>query len=318
VTQPAPTVETTLHEGVALVEILRGPDADPSASPGLLVEVPHGADERAHYDALRARLVGDLPADLHAFFHVNTDIGAWQYGRRVAELLIAARPALSALVVRSLIPRTFIDCNRLEDTPDALEAGGLTAGIPSYVEHPDDRTLLVGLHRRYVQIIEDAYAEVCDAGGFALTPHTYGPYELPIARIDRDIVRALRDCHRPEVISTLPVRPEVDLLTRSQDGVRYAPEGMVDDLVAGFREAGLSATEGAAYRLQAGTQTWRFVTRYPEQLLCLEIRRDLLVTQYTGLEEMAIDQAAIARVSAPLAGAIGRWMDRRQAEGAGW
>jgi hypothetical protein len=308
VSQRAPNVETTLHEGIALVEILRGPDADPAGSPGLLVEVPHGADERAHYDALRARLVGDLPEDLHAFFHVNTDIGAWQYGRRVAERLITERPALSALVVRALIPRTFIDCNRLEDTQDALKAGGLTAGIPSYVEHPDDRALLVGLHRRYVQIIEDAYAEVCDAGGFALTPHTYGPYELPIARIDRDIVEALRDCHRPEV----------DLLTRGKDGIRYAPEGMVDDLVAGFGEAGLTATEGAAYTLQPGTQTWRFVTRYPEQLLCLEIRRDLLVKRYTGLDAMTIDEAAIERVAKPLAGAIGRWMDRRKAEGAGW
>ena len=25
---------------------------------------------------------GDLPADLHAFTHVNTDVGAWQLGRR--------------------------------------------------------------------------------------------------------------------------------------------------------------------------------------------------------------------------------------------
>lgn len=317
-TQPAIRVEPTVHEGVALVEILRGPEADPAASPGLLVEVPHGADERAHYDALRSRLVGDLPEDLHAFFHVNTDIGAWQYGRRVAERLIAERPSLCALVVRSLIPRTFIDCNRLEDTQEALGVGGLTAGIPSYVEHPDDRALLVGLHRRYVQIIEDAYAEVCDAGGFALTPHTYGPYELPIARVDRDIVKALRECHRPEVISTLRVRPEVDLLTRGKDGIRYAPEGMVDDLVAGFRDVGLSATEGAAYTLQPGSQTWRFVTHYPEQFLCLEIRRDLLVKEYRGLEAMTIDEAAIERVAAPLVGAIGRWMDRRQAEGAGW
>jgi hypothetical protein len=309
-----PTLETRVHDGVALVEILRGAAAAHGDSPSLLVEVPHGADERGHYDALRARLVGDLPADLHEFFHVNTDIGAWQYGRRVAELLVAERPQLSAMVVRSLIPRTFIDCNRLEETQESLQAGGLTAGLAPYVEHPDDRALLVSLHRAYVRLIEDAYAEVCDGGGFALTPHTYGPYNLPIAHIDRGIVEALRACHRPEVIPTLSVRPEVDLLTRTKEGVRLAPEGIVHDLLAAFAAAGHRPTEGAAYSLQPSTQTWRFVTRYPEQVLCLEVRRDLLVETYTGLSAMVVREDAADRVARPLAAAIGRWLDRRASE----
>ena len=75
-------VAPLLPAGVVDVEIVRGARARPDAPPDLLVEVPHGADRRAHYDALRARLRGDLPADLHAFFHVNTDVGAWQLGRR--------------------------------------------------------------------------------------------------------------------------------------------------------------------------------------------------------------------------------------------
>src|SRR5689334_15142655 len=93
-------------EGVADVERIDGARAG-TGRPALLVEVPHGADRRAHYDALRARMVGALPDDLHVFFHVNTDVGAWQYGRRVAERVVAARPELSAVVVRCLIPRTF-------------------------------------------------------------------------------------------------------------------------------------------------------------------------------------------------------------------
>jgi len=309
----APHIETTVHEGVAHIERWRGPEADPADSPGLLVEVPHGADERAHYDALRARLVGELPADLHEFFHVNTDIGAWQYGRRVVERLIAARPGLSAILVRSLVPRTFIDCNRLEDTGENLAGAGITAGIAPYVEDPADRALLVSLHRAYVRIIEEAYVDVCDAGGFALTPHTYGPYVLPISSIGRDIVEQLRACHRPEVRPTLGVRPEIDLLTRTKDGVRLAPAGIVEDLTAGFGRVGLTATEGAAYQLVAGTQTWRFVNRYPEQLLCLEVRRDLLVEEYTALSAMSVREDAVDRIAGPLSDAIGRWMDRRAA-----
>ncbi|MEQ9649430.1 MAG: hypothetical protein RLO52_28285 [Sandaracinaceae bacterium] len=113
-------------DGVARVAHLRGADADPAAPPDLLVEVPHGADRREHYDALHARMVGALPEDLHEFFHANTDMGAWDVGRRVAERILAEDPSRSALLVRCLIPRTFVDTNRLVDAADELGAGGLT------------------------------------------------------------------------------------------------------------------------------------------------------------------------------------------------
>jgi hypothetical protein len=58
------------------VEVLRGRDAGHDDVPAFLVEVPHGADERRHYDRLRSRLQGALPDELHAFFHINTDVGA--------------------------------------------------------------------------------------------------------------------------------------------------------------------------------------------------------------------------------------------------
>ena len=307
--QPHPfLLETETHAGVARVERFYGVESVRDASPGLLVEVPHGADERAHYDALRERLVGDLPDDLHEFFHANTDIGAYQYGRRVVERLLLERPSLSAVLIRSLVPRTFIDCNRLED---AAASGGVTAGVAPYVEHPDDHALLKSLHRDYVKLIDAAYSDVCESGGFALTPHTYGPYELPIASVDRDIVTRLRECHRPEVIPTLPLRPEIDLLTRTKDGVRLAPEGIVEDLVAGFAGEGLTATEGRAYQLVPSTQTWRFATRHPGQVLCLEVRRDLLVERYTALSAMEVRTESLERIAAPLSAAIGRWMDRR-------
>jgi hypothetical protein len=69
-------------EGVAFVERIDGPDADPGAPATMLVEVPHGADRRAHYDALRARMVGALPDDLHLFFHVNSGTTAGGSRRR--------------------------------------------------------------------------------------------------------------------------------------------------------------------------------------------------------------------------------------------
>ena len=63
-----------LHSVPGVCEVLRWGSPDEPAS--LLVEVPHGATERRHYDALANRLEGTLPSRLEQFFHVNTDFGA--------------------------------------------------------------------------------------------------------------------------------------------------------------------------------------------------------------------------------------------------
>jgi hypothetical protein len=96
--------------------------------------------------------------------------------------------------------------------------------------------------------------------------------------------------------------------------VRLAPEGVVEDLLEAYAVAGFTPTEGSAYRLVPSTQTWRFATRYPEQVLCLEVRRDLLVHAYTALSAMMVREDAVDRVAAPRAAAIGRGMDRRARE----
>lgn len=298
---------TTLRslEGVAHVETLLGSRADPDAAPDLLVEVPHGADRRAHYDALRAKLVGDLPEDLHLFFHANTDVGAWDYGRRVAELVVAADPTRTALLIRCLVPRTFIDTNRLPRATDELAAGGMTAGIPAYIRHPEDQERLLSLHRAYVDLATEAYGAVCGGGGFALAPHTYGPRTMGIARVDDDIVTALRAAYAPEVWSTWPLRRDVDLITKDPEGVSYAPPGMAESLLAAYRELDFDAVDSETYSLHPSAQGTHHTKRYPGQTLTLEVRRDLLVRRFDLFEELDIDPDAVERVARPLATAIG-------------
>lgn len=291
-------------EGIAHVERYDGADADPSAPPDLLIEVPHGADRRAHYDALRSRLVGDLPSDLHVFFHVNTDVGAWDVGRRVAARVIEERPRRSALLIRCLIPRTFIDANRLEDAAEELGKGGLTAGIAPYVRHPADRALLLELHRAYVRLVERAYALVCERGGFAFSPHTYGPRTIGITAIDDQIVEALRRAHEPDQWERWPLRPEVDLITCTAEGARYAPESVCAQIAAGYREIGVQCVECGTYTLHPSTQGMRWAVRWPDRFLSLEIRRDLLVEAYTPFEEMQVRQDAVARLAEPIARAL--------------
>jgi hypothetical protein len=292
-------------EDVVDVELIRGADADGDAAPDLLVEVPHGADERRHYDALRARLVGDLPEDLHLFFHLNTDVGAYAYGRATALEWLREHPRRSALIVRSLIPRTFVDCNRLAEYRGGnLDAGALTPGIPSYVRHEADLALLMDRHRTYVDVARQAFADVCGAGGLALVPHTYGPRTLGIDVIDDDIVTKLRWACEPERHDTWPLRAEVDLLTRDGDGKLFAPEGVEAVLVARFAEIGWKAKANDTYFLHPSTLGHAWSVAYPGRVLSLEIRRDLLVERWRPFEEMLALAGPCAAVAKVLAGVL--------------
>jgi hypothetical protein len=292
--------------GVADVEHVRGPAANGAV---LLVEVPHGAD-RADYDLLRGQLRGPLPDDLDEFFSVNTDVGAWQVGRRVAELVVAADPRRAAVAIRCRIPRTFIDCNRIEDAPEGdLAAGGMTASVPAYVRDGDDRAHLLGLHRRYVGLVEEAQARLGERG-FLLLPHTYGPRTLGVDTVGDDIVDKLRWAHEPDRVETWPLRPEVDLITRSQDGGVAAAADVAAQVAASYRALRLNVAENATYHLHPSTLAHRWAERFPGRVFCLELRRDLLVERWTWNRGNQVVAAAVDRFAAPIASAIDDWLRR--------
>ncbi len=296
---------------VADIEVLSNGAPSGEISPCLVVEVPHGADRRAHYDALRALIAGALPDDLHAFFHVNTDVGAWQLGRQVARSVVSVRPGRRAIVIRCLIPRTFIDCNRIAGAPDALARGGLTPGLQPYVRHPADQALLRELHRRYIARVTEAMDRVCGGGGLALTPHTYAPRSVGIARVDDQIVENMRWAWSPEQLEAWPLRPEIDLITRTPEGEDLAIPGAAEALRTGFAALGIRVAGGETYALHPATQGAAWAARYPGQTLCLEVRRDLLVEAWTPFEEMAVVAASVERLAGPIAATLDRALRER-------
>jgi hypothetical protein len=296
--------------GVADVEVLRGSEARPGGA-ALLVEVPHGAD-RADYDAVRAQMTGSLPDALHEFFSVNTDVGAWQLGRRVARSVVDADPRRTAIAIRCRIPRTFIDTNRVEDAAEGdLASGGMTASVPAYVHEDADRVRLLALHRRYVALVEQAHAAL-DAGGFLLLPHTYGPRTLGIDSVGDDIVDKLRWAHEAARIETWPLRPDVDLITRSQDGAVTAALDIAERIAAAYGELGLNVGDNATYHIHPSTMAHRWAQRMPGRVFCLEVRRDLLVRSWTWNDDNEVLDAAVDRFAAPLAAAIDDWLRARQ------
>ncbi|HGG58038.1 MAG TPA: hypothetical protein ENK31_09615, partial [Nannocystis exedens] len=187
-------------------------------APRLLIEIPHGATERSDYETYAAELRSVLPADLEEFFFVNTDIGAPECALKIAEELVSTASSLGVLIIRSRIPRTFIDCNRVIAGTPGITIDGLTPALASYVEEPADRQLLESRHRRYHDLVASAYELICGNGGLALQLHSYAPRSVEIEEIDRDIVRKLRWAYTPEIYKRWRRRPDIDVICESTDG----------------------------------------------------------------------------------------------------
>ncbi len=127
-------------EGVCEIEVF-GPGGGVGEI-DLLIEVPHGATRAAHFEALAKRLVGQVPENLIDFFFVNTDVGAPECAQEIARLL-ADEAEKTVMIFRSIVPRTFIDCNRaLGDDPRA--GGELNAALPEYVTDERDIEFRLG------------------------------------------------------------------------------------------------------------------------------------------------------------------------------
>ncbi len=288
--------------GVVEVHTIQGPQA--AAGPArLLIELPHGATETAHFEHTRAQLHGAFPEGLSDFFHVNTDIGTPELAVALARELVRRDPSFSVLLVRALIPRTFIDVNRmLGQSKETYKAGGVTPGVPPYVREPADLHHLEQLYWRYQEVALAAFAEICGAGGQALMLHSYAPRSVDV-EVDDRIVQSLRAAYQPERAATWPLRPAVDLIGRTPDGSLFADPDQAERLRIAFEKIGLSMEISATYPLHPSTMAYHHAMRYPGRTLCLEIRRDLLADPFDPFVQMYIGPEKVARLAVAMAAA---------------
>jgi hypothetical protein len=295
--------------GVVDVDVVRGADAGAADVPAVVVEVAHGATKADHFNDLAAALRGPFPDDLIDFFFVNTDVGAPEGARAFAEALVAARPAITVLVLVCQIPRTFIDTNRIieSSTSTPHQPGQMTPGLAPYVTHPDDVALLRDRHRRYSAVVDAAVEAVVGGGGAAVFFHTYAPRSVDVA-VDADIVKSLHAAYAPEKRDTWPLRPAVDLITTTPDGVVAADKGLVTAVVAALAAIDVDAKRGDTYPLHPSTSAAKHALRFPRRTLCLEVRRDLLVDAFTPFAEMTVNPTKAARIGGAIAAAVARWL----------
>jgi len=286
-----------------VVDVWRCAPPDRPAIPAqVLIELPHGATALRDYQRLAAKMRSRLPDDLGAFFCVNTDVGSTEVGAALAARLAEPgrfglqRSGVAVLVVRSRLPRTLVDCNRVAE-PGA--GSGLTGRIPDYVDDDADRALLDGVHARYCAVATRAWDEVLAAGGHGVSLHTYAPRSVPIERVTHTIVAELR-AHwaRPEL---LPLRPEVDLIHTDGGGTLRADPAWVEATTASFGAAGYQVGQSASYKLHPAAFAGAIAWRAPAQALTIELRRDLLAAPWDPFVEMAIDAQAAGRAAQAIA-----------------
>lgn len=288
--------------GVCQVEVVRGAEADEQTRPDLLFEVPHGATLGHHFDDLRSLLRGSYADNLREFFYVNTDVGAPELALAVARGVVAAEPTRSAMIVRCLLPRTLVDCNRSisrDAKAQASKPGEMTPGLPPWVVDDQDRGLLLDRYFAYREVVEAAFAQVCGAGGTALCAHTYAPRSIDVA-VDDDIVASLHAAYAPDRIETWPLRAEVDLITHDPDGRELADAELARCSEAAFVAAGIQAVRNDTYSLHPSTLAFEFADRYPGKTLCFEVRRDLLLSEFVPFVELHPTDREVQRVAAPL------------------
>lgn len=266
----------------------------------VLIEVPHGATRRADYDAVATRLKSQLPAQLEHFFFVNTDVGAPEGAQWLGESLSAQ--GVGVVFARCLIPRTFIDTNRVVgQTTAGVVVNGMTPAVQGYVTAPEDVEYLTAQHARYHELVKSLYAQVCGKlQGLALQLHSYAPRSVGIEKTDAQIVEALHAAYVPEVYEKWPQRPAIDLISATEDGSFRTSPGLVRDLVKAYAAADLDAKENATYHLHPVTMGYVYAKAYPGQVVCVEMNRGLICAPFTPFGVSPINEAGLERLVSPI------------------
>lgn len=292
--------------GVVDVLVARGSTAPVDAPLDLVIEIPHGATRTDDFTALAEQLDSPLPDGLADFFHVNTDAGAPELAWAVAARFVEEQSARTVAIVRCRIPRTFIDCNRrIDAAPEDFEAGKVTPGLMPWITTDHDRALLRGLYEQYVATVRAAEHQLAEDGAMLML-HTYAPRTVDV-EVDHDIGPKLRRAYEPDVEPTWPLRPEIDVIGKTLEGVDHAPRTVIDTLRAELALYDIPVAESATYPMHPSTLAYDYVMAHPGRAVCIEVRRDLLADPFTPFEQMEIGAAKVDRLAGPFASALRRW-----------
>lgn len=268
-----------------------------SSAPKLFIELPHGCVHCEEYERF-AQYIPSLPDNLIDFFLVNTDVGTPDLGTAIAKYV---QDTCGVVVLRSRIPRTLIDCNRiLSLNEDEYKEGKVTAGIPSYIP-TEHHHWLKNIHHRYTIKAQELFEAVCGQGGIGIMLHSYAPRSVGINSVDHQIVEKLHWAYQEEVYKDWPIRPQVDFIAKTKDNEWFGAAEKILSIKERMEKDGLEVGISSTYPMHPATTAYMHTKKYPNQTLCIEIRRDLLMKDFRPFKRLQVDQVQIDR----FAGLIG-------------
>jgi hypothetical protein len=136
--------------------------------------------------------------------------------------------------------------------------------------------------------------------------HTYAPRSVDV-EVDADIVKNLHHAYLPDVEPTWPLRPELDVIGRTVEGVSHAPEAVVNALTEAMGAQGIRVASSETYPMHPSTMAWHHTTSWPGRTLCLEVRRDLVADPFDPFVEMRIGAEKVSRLAGWIVPALSRW-----------
>jgi predicted N-formylglutamate amidohydrolase len=103
----------------------------------------------------------------------------------------------------------------------------------------------------------------------------------------------------------------LDIISETMDGVRLAPTDLVASIIEKLTADEIEVSENATYRLHPASTGHSHSARFPQQVVCLEIRRDLLADPFVPFAAMHISQVKVTRMANPIAAALGDHLQNR-------
>lgn len=295
-----------------------GREACEKREPHVFIELPHGATSMEELEYAKT-LTREYPGDRHdLFFTANTDQGSPEYGHRLAVLLTQQKEwpegslsdkayerisHLKVCVMRSQMPRTILDVNRLWKRDEAARRSGLTPGTGPYITHPEDLDFLHNIYDFYQTEAASWYERVCGSGGFAFNLHTYAPISVQ-PKDGEYVVDALWRAYRGGEYDTFPLRPEVELIT-TPDGEPFLSHRILcDALIKAYGSLGATVAENEPYPLHQSTTAYLHAKNYPGKTLTIELSRKVLAKTFDPFVIMTMDPEQIDRFTRPIAKAF--------------
>lgn len=297
---------------------LFGPEADQEAPATVFLEIPHGATTAAHLEAIKT-LGAEAPEDWDTVYWCTTDQGAPEVASAAAKLLVDPSWAMEALgeraaedaakrgvcVVRGLIPRHFIDLNRLWIDEQEAKQANLTPIVPPFLKsQPKVGGQLRALYREYHSVINAQYERTCQAGGQTMQVHTYSPRSVSAPNgVSGQVLReAWSDAKR----ESWPLRPAGQLITGRADEPALSDARLSALMVEEFAKADFELSINDPFSFHPVTTLDALGHRWPGQVMAIELGRERLAERYDPLGPWTPSPTVVAACAHAMAKAIAK------------